>query len=120
MRISEMDNDQAADALVKIAGAYSFVSDDADITSLIDQIKAEDDDENIFAIISRYLPRIITLALKKHRASVYEIVSALTGADNKEVGKMNFKETVGVIMENWEELKAFFPWPASRTRREET
>lgn len=119
MKISEMSNDQATDAIVRITSAFSFVRDDKEVEALLEKFKNEDDNGNVFAIIDRYLNDVVTLLFRKHKDSGYEIVSALTGVEKKAVGGMNFFETIGAIRENVSELKTLFFSSAGKTSNSE-
>lgn len=116
MKISEMDNNQAMDAMVRISGVLNFILEDQEVKQLMEDLGSEDGEEKSWIdAITAYMPRIVTLAAKKHRESLFEIVGALEGKDTKAVAKMNFKKTVQTIMENWSDLKDFFTYTESTT-----
>lgn len=108
MTISQMSNDQATEAMVKISSALGPICEDKDVMALMNDL-GENKHEDLMTIIPKYLPRFAMLAFQRHKGDLYEIISAISGVDSKEVGKMNFKETIGVISENWEDLRTFFP-----------
>lgn len=114
MTLSQMSNDQATEAMVRISSAFGFICEDEDVVALLGELK-ENQNENLITAVPKYLPRFTMLAFRRHKDSLYEIVSAISGVDKKDVGAMNFKATVNVIAENWDDLRAFFPSSTSRT-----
>ena len=108
MNINEMDLDQASDAMLRISNVIGFVLEDKEVTDLLDEI-GQSDSESIMAWIPKYLPKIAQIVLRKHRDSMYEIISALSGESKQQVGKMNFGQVVALLRENWETLTGFFP-----------
>lgn len=107
MNISEMDLDQASEAMLRISNAISFILEDEEVTTLLDDI-SESEKTSIMKWIPKYVPRIANVALKRHRENLYEIIGALSQKDRKQVGKIPFGEAVGLIRENWETLAGFF------------
>ena len=107
MNINQMTMDQASDAAIRISSALSFVLDDKEVKELIKGI-SDKDKTPLLDWIPQYLPRIATVALKRHRESLYEIIGALDQKDADEVGKMSFIDAVKVLQENWKELSGFF------------
>lgn len=109
MRISEMDNTMASEAMVRISAVANFLFEDKEIADFIRDLGAKKDEQtDILSIISEYLPTLARLALQKHRNDMFEIVGAIEGVDSKVVAKMNFLKTLKIIMENWGDLKDFF------------
>lgn len=109
MNISEMSNDQATDAIVRISAALNFICEDKEVVELFQNLSDDKGkDMTLIESITKYLPRVTALALRKHKDSMYEIVGALAQKDSKEVGKMSFTETLGLLRENWETVKDFF------------
>lgn len=108
MNINEMDLDQASDAMLRISNVIGFVLEDKEVTDLLDEI-GQSDSESIMEWIPKYLPKIAQIVLRKHRDSMYEIISALSGESKQQVGKMNFGQVVALLRENWETLTGFFP-----------
>lgn len=116
MKISEMNNEQAMDAMVRISGVLSFILEDKEVKDLVTDLGAEQGSGlPLFDVATKYLRRIVTVAAQRHRESLYEIVGALEQKEAKEVAKMNFLRTYKVIQENWSELKSFFPSTGSMT-----
>ena len=108
MKISEMNNDQAADAMIKIAPAISNLMKDEDAENMIkSMIKAEG--ETSYQILGGLLPKLVAFCMKDHKRDVYAIVAALTMKPVAEVGKMNFMQTVKELKESVdEEFLGFF------------
>lgn len=107
MKISEMTNDQATEALIRISTPLSNICEDDEMLSLMDDLQAMGD-MNLLTAIGRLLPKIVTYALKKHKADVYEIVGALQMVATHEVGNMNFAETIKAFRDSYDDVLAGF------------
>jgi len=108
VKISEMTNDQATDALIRISGPFESICGDDEVMNALDEISKLGNEPMIKAI-GKIIPLAVNMLLKKHRRDLYEIVSALTMTPLSAVGKMNFKETVGAIQESYDDiLRDFF------------
>lgn len=108
MKLSEMNNDQATDAMVRISAAFGFICEDEEMLSVIDDLQNMGNTPIIKAI-PRILPKFCSLAFRKHKDSLYEIIGALCQKSKKDVGKMNFKETIALIKESYDDiLRDFF------------
>ena len=108
MKISEMTNDQATDAMVRISAALGFICEDEEMLSIIDDLQNLGNTPIVTAI-PKVLPKFSSLAFRKHKDSLYEIIGALCQTSRKEVGKMNFKETISLIKESYDDiLRDFF------------
>lgn len=118
MTIAQMNNDQAADAMIRLSAAFSFLCEDEEVTGLLDELK---DYGNMPVIIAvpKLLPKATKLLFRRHRDALYEIVSCLSLVPKSEVGSMNFKKTLQIIQENWDELRDFFPTSSSLSRKTE-
>lgn len=113
MKISEMTNDQATEALIRIASPFEAICEDDEFLELLDRL-AGMKGQPVIKVIGQMLPAFITIGLKKHRADLYEIVGALTMKPIAQVGKMNFKETVEALTESYDSvLKDFFTHSAT-------
>lgn len=108
MKISEMSNDQATDAMVRISAAFGFICEDEEMLQMIDDLQNLGSTPIIKAI-PKILPKFAMLAFRKHKNSLYEIVGALCQKSTKDVGKMNFKETIDLVKESYDDiLRDFF------------
>lgn len=108
MKISEMTNDQATDAMIRISGPFESICGDDDVTEVLDKI-AKMGDEPFIKAIGAIIPMLTTTILKKHKMDLYEIISALTMKPVSSIGKMNFKETVNVLQDSYDDiLRDFF------------
>ena len=108
MKISEMNNEQATEALIRLAAPFGNICDDEKMVALIDNY---DSMKGIPVIqrIGRILPQVATYALKEHKSDLFEIVGALTAKNQNQVAKMNFMETINVLKESYDEvLHGFF------------
>lgn len=109
MKISEMTNDQATEAMIRLASALSNICDDEEMVAIIEEYAKNKDTTPFIRLVGRILPNIAGYALKKHKSDFYEVIGALTFSTAAEVGKMNFKETIAVLRESWDEvLSGFF------------
>lgn len=121
MKISEMNNDQATDAMVRISAALGFICEDEEMLSVIDDLQNLGNMPIVNAI-PRVLPKFASLAFRKHKDSLYEIIGALCQKSKKDVGKMNFKETITMVKESYDDiLRDFFTSsvPSRETNAEE-
>lgn len=108
MKISEMTNDQATDAMIRISGPFESICGDDEVTEALDKI-AKMGDEPFIKAIGAIIPMLTTTILKKHKMDLYEIISALTMKPVSSVGKMNFKETVNTLQDSYDDiLRDFF------------
>ena len=103
MKISEMNNEQATEALVRIATPVGNICDDEKTVAMFEQFKRFGEETSLQEI-GRMIPQITTLLLKSHKEDIYEIVGALTFKTVKQVAGMNFMETVQVIKESYDEV----------------
>lgn len=109
MKISEMDNNQAADALVRIAEPVGNICDDEDFISIWKEINGmKKSDVNVVRAFGRSLPMFVGYALKKHRDDFFEIIGALDGKSKAAVAKMNFAETVKLVRDSYDDILAGF------------
>lgn len=108
MKISEMTNDQAMEALIRISAPFENICNDEDVISSLDRIAGMNNVPPI-KIIGAILPMITTVGFKKHRQDLYEIVGALMMVPSSKLGNMNFKETMKVLQDSYDEmLRDFF------------
>ena len=109
MKISEMTNDQATEAMLRLTGPFSSICEDEEMLTFLDTLNAmKSDDTPFIKVIGRVIPQFVTLALKKHRHDLYEIVGALTLTPIGKVGLMNFKETIDAVKESYDDILAGF------------
>ena len=99
MKISQMTNDQAADAMIKLAQPMSNLLEDEATVGLLKEMEKGDSKGGI-AFFGRMLPKIVAFAMKDHKEDVYAIVAALTMKPVAEVGSLNFMETVKEMKES--------------------
>ena len=107
MKISEMSNDQATDAMVRISAALGFICEDEEMLSVIDDLQKLGSTP-ILVAIPKVLPKFASLAFRKHRDDLYEIIGALCSKNRKDVGKMSFKETISLIKDSYDEILGDF------------
>ena len=108
MKISEMNNEQAADALIRISEPVSNLCDDEDLVKMLDEF-SKMNDLGIVRAFGQMLPKLMGYALKKHRKDLYEIIGALDMRPTAEVAKMPFLETVKLVQDSYDTiLRDFF------------
>lgn len=108
MKISEMTNDQAADALIRIGTPFENICTDEEVIQTLEEIRGLGDQPAIKAF-GTIIPLITKIALRKHRSDLYTIVSALTMTPVAKVGQMNFKETLNAVQDSYDDiLRDFF------------
>ena len=113
MKISEMNNDQAAAALLRIAGPFANIADDEELMTIWDEIKAlKDSGATAQAATLKMVPKFVTFGLQRHKRDIYEIIGAMAGKTNGEVAKMNILETIKVFRENIDDLTTGFFTPS--------
>lgn len=111
MKISEMNVDQATDAMIRLAGPFSSICDDDDALKIIDEVRntaKENPDMHPLRQVSKFLPKIVTFGLQKHKDDMYEIIGALTETPTGHVGKMNFLETIKAVKDSYDDVLAGF------------
>lgn len=108
MKISEMTNDQATEAMIRLSGPISNVCDDEDLLTLIDKIQGMEGKMSAFQAFGKILPELVALGLKKHKKDLYEIVGALLVVPTAKVGEMNFAETVKAVKDSYDSILAGF------------
>ena len=108
MKLSEMTNDQAAEALIELSIPVGNICDSEDFTAIVDEYK-EIKDIPVIQAIGRMLPKILALLLRTHKKDVYQIIGILNNCPAGKVAKMNFGETVRLVRSSYDEvLHGFF------------
>ena len=108
MKISEMTNDQATDALIRLSAPFESICNDPDLISALEKLGGMGQ-EPIIKVVGTIIPDFARVGLKKHRMDLYEIVSALTMTPVSQVGRMNFKDTIKALQESYDDiLRDFF------------
>lgn len=100
MKISEMTADKAADVLVRISQPVSNILDDDEVESLIKEVAETQENKSNVKILAFFMPRVVPIALKKHKKDLFEIVGALAQVPVSEVGKMSVLQLMTVIRES--------------------
>ena len=108
MKLSEMTNDQAAEALIELSIPVGNICDSEAFTAIVDEYK-DIKDIPVIQAIGRMLPKILALLLRTHKKDVYQIIGILNGCPAGKVAKMNFGETVRLVRSSYDEvLHGFF------------
>lgn len=119
MKISEMNNEQAADALIRLSEPFGNICEDEETVKLFDMFN-EMGDKPFIQTFGKMIPQIVGLLLKTHKDDLYEIVGALTFKSRAEVAKMNFVETIKTVRESYDEvLHGFFTSSAEQMKKGE-
>lgn len=112
MRISEMTNDEALDALLIITPCVDNILGDEELLENLRQITALKGKTvgEIYAIGAKRITSLLPILLKSHRADVYGIIGAVNGMTVTEVAKCKLVDTIEMVKEivNDEVLADFF------------
>ena len=115
MKISEMNNEQAAEAILRLSVPFGHICDDEEMIGLIKKYQEMSKGEPTIKVFGKIIPELAMYAFKTHKNDLFEIVGALTHQTQAQVAKMNFALTIKVIRDSYDEvLKDFFT--SSRTR----
>ena len=118
MKISMMNTEQAADALVRMAQPVANILDDKDVDPILQRF-SKSKNKSMTKIVADFIPKIVPLALKTHRDDVFEI-GALEGVSADEVRKFPVLKTMAIIRDSFDkDLIDFFNYTANQERSEE-
>lgn len=119
MKISEMTNEQATEALIRLSTPISNICNDDTTLELLNSF-GEMGKQPLIQTVGALLPKIVLGLLKTHKHDVYEIIGTLAGVSSKEVAKMNFVQTVQIIKDSYDEvLLSFFTSSVKQIKPEE-
>ena len=107
MKISEMTNDMAAQALIRLSEPISNICDDDDMLKLLDEVQGMKDEIAIRAI-AKLIPKFVAFGIVKHKKDLYEIVGALMMEPTSKVGGMNFVQTIQALEDSYDDVLASF------------
>lgn len=112
MRISEMTNDEALDALLIITPCVDNILGDEELLENLRQITALKGKTigEIYAIGAKRITSLLPILLKSHREDVYGVIGAVNGMTVSEVAKCKLVDTIEMVKEivNDEVLADFF------------
>ena len=116
MKISMMTNDQAVEAMVKMAQPIANLMEDEETAQLLESITSADKSKGGVAFVGKILPKVVSFCMKNHKDDVFAVVGALTMKPVDSVGKMNFLETIKELRESIDEdFLGFFKQSESLT-----
>lgn len=107
MKISEMTNDQATEALIRLTVPVSNICDDDELDNLLEKYKTLKE-ESVFKTVGQLMPQLVSYAIKNHKADFYEIISILIDKPVAVVANMKVTDTIKVIRESYDEVIASF------------
>lgn len=108
MKISEMTNDQAAKALIRMSEPVSRICDDEELIAMFTEFKNMES-IGLVRAVGRILPKFTLYALERHKNDFYEVIGALSDKSAAAVAKMNFPETVKLVRDSYDDiLRDFF------------
>lgn len=107
MKISEMTNDQATDALIRIATPFENICNDDELIDGLDKLSGMRN-EPIIKVVGTLIPMFVKVGIKNHRQDLYEIIGALTFTPVGKVGKMNFKDTLKALQDSYDDVLSDF------------
>lgn len=101
MKISEMTNDEALDALLMITPCVDNILGDEELLENLRQITALKGKTmgEIYAIGAKRITSLLPILLKNHRADVYGIIGAVNGMAVSQVAKCKLVDTVEMVKE---------------------
>ena len=102
MKISQMTNDQASEAMIRIASPMANILDDENSKPLLEEMTNFKESAPMKSIAS-FLPKFVAFCLKDHKGDLYEIIGALTFKPATKVGNMNFVQTLKEMRESIDE-----------------
>ena len=118
MKISEMTNDQATEAMIRLSAPMANICEDEELVKILDQAQRMKK-EPVIKTIGAIIPKLIMFGLKNHKQDVYEIIAALMMTSSVKVSKMNFAETVQCVKESYDDiLRSFFTSYADAVKRD--
>ena len=119
MKFIEMNNEQVADALIRISDPLENLCNDPKLDELIEKYKASKE-EPLMKTVGAVVPLFIALAIKDHKADLYEIISVIIGKPVKVIERMNILDTIKEVRESWNEvLTGFFQSTMPQTSKAE-
>lgn len=117
MKISAMTNDQATQAIIRLAQPLANVMEDPNAEEFF-KVLAEQKNKNLANAIAAILPKAVAFCMKDHKKDLYEIVGSLTLVPSAKVGSMNFVETIKELKESIDEdFLSFFTSSGSATAK---
>lgn len=110
MKLSEMTNDQACEAIIKLTQPVANITDDEAFDPILKELASyAGKPVNGLKILSAMLPKVVPLLLRSHKKDVYVIISVLSGKSEAEIGQMKMTETITILKESIDEdLIGFF------------
>lgn len=116
MKLSEMTNDQAAEALIRLAEPVGKLCDDEEAVKLISEYK-KTENKPLYYVVGRIIPRLVSYFMVEHKRDIYEIVSVFSGVKAEDIGKMKLTETVKIIQDSYDDMAmTFFPSSGTQTK----
>ena len=122
MKLSEMTNDKATEALIELSIPIGNICDSDEVTNLIEEYK-KIKDVTVIQAVGKMLPKMLTLLLRTHRDDIYQIIGILNGCPASKIAKMTFGETMKLVRDSYDEvIHGFFtssmPQAATKTEGE--
>lgn len=118
MKLSEMTNEQATEAMLRLTGPIKNLCEDSDIVQFIDTVKSVDDNTPFYMLMGKMIPELVRLAFIKHKNDVYEVVGALLMVPAGEVADMKFGATVKELQDSYDDmLTSFFSRSVTQTTK---
>jgi len=104
-----MNNEQAANAILRLSVPFGNICDDEEMIGLIKKYQDLAKDSPMIKVIGKILPELAMYAFKSHKDDLFEIVGALTNQTQAQVSKMSFVMTIKILRDSYDEvLKDFF------------
>lgn len=118
MKISEMNNEQATEAMIRIATPFSNLCNDQEMIDTLDEIGSLDKGTSMITVVGKYLPKVIMCAFRTHKDDLYEIISAISLKPVSAVAKMKFTDTIQLLRDSYDDImKNFFTSSAAARKK---
>ena len=103
MKISEMTNEQAAEALVRLSEPLSNICNDENTLEALKKLSTMKGKPTV-QVFGSMIPSLASISFKDHKQDMFEIAGALQNIPASKVAKMNFKETIKIMKDSYDEI----------------
>ena len=94
MKLSEMSTDRACDCMLALAEPVGNIVEDGKVAAAITDLMSQSDKITAAEAVGKAVRKILPLALREHRADVYQILAALTGKTTVEIAAQPIGQTI--------------------------
>lgn len=94
MRLSEMTTDQLTDSLLAITAPIANIAGDDEVMEVLNSIGKMSSGTSVVKVGIEIINKIVPLALKKHRADLFQVLAVLIDKPVKVLKAQNAFETI--------------------------